>query len=144
MRMLPGDVAQVALGGGQGVSEEQIAQFRKDLGLDRPLAVQYVEWMGGLLRLDAGKSLLTKAPITEELKSRLPVTAELAIGAVFLSTLIALPVGILSAIYQDRGPDSIFRVFSIMGIALPIFWIQTLVRSACLHAAASSTARAFR
>ena len=132
MRMLPGDVAQVALGGGQGVSEAQIKQFRKDLGLDRPIAVQYVEWIGGLLRLNAGKSLLTKAPITEELKSRLPVTAELAIGAVILSTLIALPVGILSAIYQDRGPDYVFRVFSIVGIALPIFWIQTLVRNLLL------------
>jgi peptide/nickel transport system permease protein len=129
MRLLPGDVAQVALGGGQGVSEEQIAQYRRDLGLDRPIPVQYVEWIGGLARLDAGTSLLTKAPITEELKNRLPVTLELALGAVLLSMLIALPVGILSAINQDRWIDYFLRVFSILGIALPIFWIQTLVRN---------------
>lgn len=132
MRMLPGDVALIALGGGQGVSEEQIAQYRKDLGLNRPLPVQYAEWVGGLVRLDPGKSLLTKAPIRNEMKDRLPVTAELALGAVLLSTLIALPVGILSAIYQDRWPDYIFRIISILGIALPIFWIQSLVRNLIL------------
>jgi peptide/nickel transport system permease protein len=132
MRWLPGDVALIALGGGQGVSEEQIAQYRKDLGLDRPLAVQYVEWIGGLARLDPGTSLLTKAPIRDELKNRIPVTAELAIGAILLSTLIALPVGVLSAMYQDRWPDYFFRVFSIVGIALPIFWIQSLVRNLIL------------
>jgi peptide/nickel transport system permease protein len=132
MRWLPGDVALIALGGGQGVSEEQIAQYRKDLGLDRPLAVQYVEWIGGLARLDPGTSLLTKAQIRDELKNRIPVTAELAIGAIVLSTLIALPVGVLSAMYQDRWPDYFFRVFSIIGIALPIFWIQSLVRNLIL------------
>lgn len=132
MRLLPGDVAVIALGGGQGVSEEQIAQYRKDLGLDRSLPVQYADWVWGLVRLDAGKSLLTKAPISEELANRLPVTGELALGAVVLSTLIALPVGILSAMYQDRLPDYFFRVFSIAGIALPIFWIQSLVRNLIL------------
>ena len=132
MRWLPGDVALIALGGGQGVSEEQVAQYRKDLGLDRPLAIQYVEWIGGLARLDPGKSLLTKAPIRDELKDRIPVTAELAIGAILLSTLIALPVGVLSAMYQDRWPDYFFRIFSIIGIALPIFWIQSLVRNLIL------------
>lgn len=81
------------------------------------------------MRLDLGRSLLTKAPIAEELKSRLPVTVELAVGAVLLSTAIALPVGILSAVYQDRAPDYFFRVFSIAGLALPLFWIQTLVRN---------------
>jgi peptide/nickel transport system permease protein len=132
MRWLPGDVALIALGGGQGVSEEQIAQYRADLGLDRPLVVQYVEWVGGLLRLDPGTSLLTKAPIASELKERIPVTAELAIGAILLSTMIALPVGVLSAMFQDRWPDYFFRVFSILGIALPIFWIQSLVRNLIL------------
>ena len=132
MRMLPGDVALIALGGGQGVSEEQIAQYRRDLGLDRPIAVQYAEWVWGLVRLDPGKSLLTKAPISSELKNRIPVTAELALGAILLSTFIALPVGVLSAIYQDRWPDYFFRIFAIIGIALPIFWIQTLVRNLIL------------
>lgn len=129
MRLLPGDVVEIALGGAQGVTEEQKDAYRKELGLDRPWPQQYAEWVGGLLRLDAGTSLYTKAPIASELKDRVPVTLELAAGAVILSTLIALPVGILSAVYQDRAPDYFFRVFSILGIALPVFWIQTLVRN---------------
>lgn len=95
MRMLPGDVAVVALGGGQGVSEQQIKEYRKELGLDRPLVVQYLDWAGGLLRLDLGTSLLTKQPIADDIKNRLPVTAELAIATVIVSTLIAVPIGVL-------------------------------------------------
>lgn len=132
MRLLPGDVAVIALGGGQGVSEEQIAQYRTELGLDRPKWRQYIDWVSDLARLDAGRSLLTKAPISEELSNRLPVTGELALGAVLVSTLIALPVGVLSAVNQDRWPDYLGRVLSIAGLALPIFWIQTLVRNLIL------------
>jgi peptide/nickel transport system permease protein len=132
MRLLPGDVAEVVLGGGQGVSQEQIDQLRRDLGLDQPLVVQYLQWVGDLLRLDAGRSLLTKAPITEEMVNRLPVTAQLALGAVILSTLLALPMGILSAVYQDRWPDYLFRLLSIAGLALPVFWTATLIRNLIL------------
>jgi peptide/nickel transport system permease protein len=129
MRVLPGDVVEILLGQGQNVTEEQKAKLREELGLNRPLPVQYVEWLGDLARLDLGRSKLTRAPVTGELRNRLPVTAELAVGAVIVSTLIALPAGILSAVYQDRGPDYFFRVFSILGLALPLFWIQTLVRN---------------
>ncbi len=132
MRLLPGDVVEIVLGTAQGVTEEQKAQLRRDLGLDRPLPVQYAEWIGGLVKLDTGRSLFTKARISSELKDRLPVTAELALGAVLLSSAIALPVGILSAVYQDRAPDYFLRIFSILGLALPIFWIQTLVRNLLL------------
>jgi peptide/nickel transport system permease protein len=132
MRVLPGDVTYVVLGGGQGVSAEQIAQYRHEIGLDDPLAVQYAKWASGVARLDFGKSLLTKTSISTELKNRLPVTMQLAIGAVLISLMIAIPVGVLSAVYQDRWPDYIFRVFSILGIALPIFWIQSLVRNLIL------------
>src|SRR5262245_58208748 len=103
MRVLPGDVVEVIYGQGQGVTEEQKAQLREQLGLNRSLPVQYVEWISDLVRLDLGNSLLTRASVGSEVKNRVPVTAELAIGAVVLSTLIALPVGILSAVFQDRG-----------------------------------------
>ncbi len=132
MRMLPGDVAVAALGGGQGVSQEQIARYREQLGLDDPLPVQYAEWAGGLLRLDFGRSLLTGQSINEDITNRLPVTAELALGAILLSLVIALPTGILSAVYQDRPADYLIRLFSIAGLALPVFWIQTLVRNLLL------------
>jgi peptide/nickel transport system permease protein len=132
MRLLPGDVAVVALGGGQGVSEQQIQDYRRRLGLDRPIPVQYADWVGGLLRLDLGRSLLTNQPIRDDLLKRLPVTMELAFGAVLLSVVIALPVGILSAVFQDRWPDYLVRLFSITGLALPVFWVQTLVRNLLL------------
>ncbi len=129
MRLLPGDVVEVSLGNAQNVSEEQKATLRHDLGLDRPWPVQYLSWAGGLLQLDAGKSIFTKASIAGELKHRIPVTAELAFGAVMVSTFIAIPLGVLSAVYQDRAPAYIFRVLSILGLALPIFWVQILVRN---------------
>ncbi|HLZ69631.1 MAG TPA: ABC transporter permease [Dehalococcoidia bacterium] len=132
MRLLPGDVVEIVLGTAQGVTEQQKVELRHNLGLDRPLPVQYAQWVGGLARLDTGRSLFTKAPISAELKDRLPVTAELALGAVLLSTLIALPVGIISAVFQDRAPDYFLRIFSILGLALPIFWIQSLVRNLIL------------
>ena len=132
MRLLPGDVVEVILGTAQGVTEQQKDQLRRDLGLNDPWPVQYVNWISDLVRLDLGRSVFTRAPISEELKNRLPVTGELALGAVLLSTAIALPVGILSAVYQDRAPDYFFRIFSIMGLALPLFWIQTLVRNLVL------------
>jgi len=132
MRLLPGDVAVVALGGGQGVSEQQIQEYRRRLGLDRPIPVQYVEWVSGVIRLDPGRSLLTNQPIRDDLLNRLPVTMELAFGAVLLSVVIALPVGILSAVFQDRWLDYLVRVFSIAGLALPVFWVQTLVRNLIL------------
>src|SRR5213080_2886095 len=82
MRALPGDVVEVTLGSAQNVTEQQKAQLRRDLGLDRSLPRQYVDWMSGLVRLDAGKSILTKASIAGELQHRVPVTVELALGAV--------------------------------------------------------------
>lgn len=132
MRLLPGDVAVIALGGGQGVSEEQIKDYRRQLGLDTSYARQYADWIGGLLTLDVGDSLLSKEPISAELRDRLPVTAELAVLAVVFSTLIAVPIGVVSAVYQDRAPDYAFRIFSILGLALPLFWIQSLVRNLIL------------
>ena len=132
MRLLPGDVVEVSLGSAQNVTAEQKEQLRRDLGLNKPWTVQYFDWVGGLLRLDAGKSIFSKAPIAEELKSRIPVTLELALGAVLVSALIAIPTGVLSAVHQDKAPDYVIRVFSILGLALPLFWVQTLVRNLIL------------
>src|SRR5439155_23879318 len=132
MRLLPGDVVEVTLGSAQNVTEQQKDQLRHDLGLQRSLPRQYVDWMGGLLRLDAGKSILTKAPISGELKHRVPVTVELALGAVIVSTLVAVPAGVISAVYQDRPLDYAVRVLTILRLALPILWVQILLRNLVL------------
>ncbi|CAG0993115.1 Glutathione transport system permease protein GsiC [Anaerolineae bacterium] len=128
MRLLPGDVAAMILSGPEGgVADPQALEtLRLNLGLDQPLHIQYVTWVGGLLRLDAGLSLWSQRPVFQEIGERLPLTLELAILALSISLVIALPIGILSALKQDTWVDYVFRVVSIGGLALPSFWIGTL------------------
>lgn len=130
MRWLPGDVARQILtggGSGQGISQEQVSRLRQQLGLNDSLAVQYVRWLWGVLRLDPGASLFSHQPILTEIWARVPETVELALGSVLVSALIAVPIGVLSAIYQDGPIDYAFRVFSIGGLSLPTFLFGTLI-----------------
>lgn len=129
MRLLPGDVALViATRGGEGTTTEQeVAALREQLGLTDPLPLQYLKFIGGLMRLDAGNSLWSGRPVMQELLSRLPLTLELAALAVAFSLVIAIPLGILSAVRQDTWADYLFRFVSIAGLALPNFWIGVLI-----------------
>ena len=132
MRMLPGDVAAMILMGGDeegssGASREAIEALRVQLGLNAPLHEQYFDWIWGLLRLDAGTSLWSGRPVMQEIAERLPLTLELAFLALGISLIIAIPIGIVSALKQDTWIDYFFRSFSIGGLALPSFWLGTLV-----------------
>jgi peptide/nickel transport system permease protein len=129
MRVAPGDVAQMLLGGESGGSAgaQELRQLRHQLGLDRPYYLQYVDYLGALVRLDPGQSLWTSRPVMAELDRRIPVTLELAVLAVGISWVIALPTGVLSAVFQDTWVDYVFRVFSIAGLAMPVFWMGTLL-----------------
>ncbi|MEK7873550.1 MAG: ABC transporter permease [Chloroflexota bacterium] len=129
MRVLPGDPALVILAaGGQGGFDEQaLKDMRVKLGTDRPLHVQYVEWMTGLVKLNVGNSLLTNRPVMADIAARVPPTVELAILSIIISMVIALPIGIISAARQDTWMDYIFRVVSVGGLSMPIFWTGTLV-----------------
>jgi peptide/nickel transport system permease protein len=129
MRVAPGDVAQMLLSGesGSAASAQEVEHLRHQLGLDRPYHVQYATFVLGLLRLDPGNSLWTSEPVMVELGRRLPVTLELALLAVAISWAIALPTGVLSAVFQDTWVDHVFRVFSVAGLALPAFWTGTLL-----------------
>ena len=132
MRMLPGDVAaMILMGGGEdstaGADAEAIAALRDQLGLNQPLWKQYIDWIWGLLRLDAGESLWTGRPVFAEIWGRLPLTLELAFFGLSLSLLIALPVGVISALKQNTWVDYVFRSFSIAGLAIPGFWLATLM-----------------
>ncbi|MCW5852431.1 MAG: ABC transporter permease [Anaerolineae bacterium] len=129
MRLLPGDVASMILMGSEGqgsASQEAVTALRQKLGLDEPLPVQYVTWIGGLVRGDAGKSLWSEQPVFKEIGQRLPLTIELALLALSISLLIAVPIGILSALKQDTWVDYLFRIVSIGGLSLPSFWVGTL------------------
>ena len=135
MRVAPGDVAQMILSGesGTSASPQEVHQLRQQLGLDRPYHVQYLAFLGGLVRLDPGQSLWTSQPVMLELGRRIPVTLELALLAVAISWAIALPTGVLSAVYQDTWVDYVFRVFSVAGLALPAFWTGTLLLLLLAH-----------
>jgi peptide/nickel transport system permease protein len=129
MRVAPGDVAQMILSGesGGGASAEEVQQLRHRLGLDRPYYAQYVTFLAGLVRLDPGESLWTGEPILLELGRRIPITLELAVMAVVISWAIALPTGVLSAVFQDTWVDYVFRILSVAGLAVPAFWTGTLL-----------------
>lgn len=130
MRVIPGDVALIILAG-EGdtsqVSQESLAAMRQQLGLDRPLYEQYLSWVWGMVRLDAGTSLWTGRPIFDEIAKRLPLSLELAILSALVSLIIAIPVGTISAIRQDTWVDYLFRFVTIGGIAMPTFWTGTII-----------------
>ena len=127
LRLVPGDVLISLLGEGGRLSEEEQAVARARLGLDRPAIVQYFVWLGGILQGDLGDSLLTGQSVNSMVVRFFPVSLELVLLALFVAVLIALPLGILSAIYVDRWVDNSARLFSVVGISIPDFWLATIV-----------------
>jgi peptide/nickel transport system permease protein len=124
-RLIPGDVVQLMLE--EKAYAKDIDELRAKLGLDRPLLVQYGEWLGRVLRGDLGESLWTRRPVLEELGRRLPVTLELGLLATAFAIVIALPIGVISATRQDTMRDYVARSSAILGLSVPGFWLATLV-----------------
>ena len=125
VRLLPGDAVTMLL---QDYAYAKDAdELRAKLGLDRPVHVQYVEWVGGIARGDLGTSLRNRTPVAEELLNRMPVTAELGLMAMVFGLLIAVPVGVLAAVRQDTRADYVARSTAIGMLAIPGFWLGTLV-----------------
>lgn len=131
IRFIPGDVIDQIVAENPtwtGVDREEAKEIiRADLGLDKPIHVQYFNWLGGVLRGDLGLSLLTYRPIGPDILSRIPVTVELGLIALITSMCISLPVGIYSAARQDTWGDMVCRVVAILCITMPAFWIGTMV-----------------
>jgi peptide/nickel transport system permease protein len=129
MRVIPGDVTLLILGGDQTgrIDPQQLAAMRHQLGLDQSIPVQFAQWLWGVLRLDFGKSLWTGQPVIEEVLIRLPLSLEVAILATIVSVLLAIPLGMLAAVRQDTWVDYVIRVGSIGGQAIPSFWVGILV-----------------
>ena len=127
MRLIPGDVALLILGGDSGnIDAQQLAALHKRLGLDQPMVVQFGHWLWGALHLDFGVSLWTGQPVVEELLIRLPLSLELALLATLVSVVLAIPFGMLAAMRQDSWVDYVIRVVSIGGLAIPSFWVGIL------------------
>jgi peptide/nickel transport system permease protein len=129
MRVIPGDVTLLILGGDQTgrIDPQQLAAMRHQLGLDQPIWAQFGTWLWGVLRLDFGTSLWTGQPVIEEVLIRLPLSLEVAILATIVSVLLAIPLGMLAAVRQDSWVDYVIRVGSIGGQAIPSFWVGILV-----------------
>lgn len=129
MQILPGDVALVIQGGDEGsrLSAEDLGRLRARMGLDRPIHVRYLEWLSGVARLDLGVSLWTGQPVIQEVGLRFPVSLQLVIMSVLLSALLAIPIGILSALKQDSFTDYALRSLLIGGLSIPNFWLGMLV-----------------
>ncbi|WP_439573119.1 ABC transporter permease [Phreatobacter sp.] len=128
LRVVPGDIVELRMRGDGGApTVEQVEAERVRLGLDKPLHQQFVGWMVGLATLDLGKSMWTEEPVTKEIAGRIGLTLQVAIMATLIAILIALPLGTLSALYQDRWIDHAIRIFTIGGLAIPSFWLGMVI-----------------
>jgi len=124
LRVVPGDVVLLKLAGDGGrVDESVLQQERARLGLDKPIALQFVDWTLGAMRFDFGLSMWTGRPIVQEVAIRLELSLELTILASIIATLLAVPLGALAALRQDTWVDYAIRLFSIGGLAMPGFWV---------------------
>ncbi len=127
VRAVPGDVIDQILGDFGAGDEATKQALREEYSLDGNLAGQYVRWLGDVVRFDFGDSIISGRTVTSELEDRVPVTFELGILAIFFSLLIALPVGIISAIRQDTLTDYFARSFAISLLAVPGFWVALMI-----------------
>ena len=125
--VVPADPVAVALG--DHARDDQIAAFRAEYGLDRPVVEQYVRYASGLLHGDLGTSIRTRRPVADDLLDFFPATFELSLAALIVSVLIGIPTGIWSSLFRNRLPDHIVRVFALVGGSLPIFWLGLLLIS---------------
>ena len=130
LRVIPGDPALVKLAGETGdanFTPAELHALQVKLGTDQPLYVQYGEWVWGMLRLDFGQSMFFDEPVANDLAEKFPITLELTVLAMVIATVIAVPLGLISAIKQDTAADYVARVISIAGVALPNFWVGILI-----------------
>jgi len=130
MRVIPGDPALMILAGvtGEGsFTQEDLTNLRRELGTDKPIYVQYVNWLWNVLHGELGTSMFYRTPIEDELGPRIPATFELAFMAIVMSLILAVPLGTLSAVKQDSLLDYAARIFTFTGISIPIFVIGIVV-----------------
>jgi len=121
VHLIPGDPVELLVGE-RGIDPERHAELRAQMGLDRPLVVQYFSYVGGVLQGDLGKSIVTKEPVLREFLTLFPVTIELSICAMVIAVAIGLPVGMLAAVKRGSIFDHTVMATSLTGYSMPIFW----------------------
>ncbi len=130
LRIVPGDPALLILAGEEGddtFTQEQLDALRAKLGTDKPIYIQYTKWVANMFRGDFGISYFYEGDkVIDDIKDRIPVTLELGLMSLFLASIVAIPLGVISAIKQDTPGDYVTRVITIAGIALPNFWVAVM------------------
>jgi peptide/nickel transport system permease protein len=124
--VVPADPAKLAAG--PRATPDMVQTIREEYGLDQPLIQQYFTYVGNLLQGDFGTSILTQHNVGDDLKDRLPATFELVAAAMILAILIGVPLGVISAVYQNRWPDQFSRVLAISSVSLPQFWFGIILQ----------------
>jgi len=125
IHLIPGDPALVILG--PEAPPESVAALRQRLGLDRPLPIQYAVWLGNVVQGDLGRSLVNNTPVARILMDRLPATVQLTTGAFLVAVLVAVPVGVISAVRRGSLLDYLGTLFALTGLSVPNFWLGILL-----------------
>ncbi|MCL6436610.1 MAG: ABC transporter permease [Leptolyngbyaceae cyanobacterium HOT.MB2.61] len=125
LHLIPGDPAVVLLG--ERATPEQLSALRERLGLNQPLPIQYLTFLGNLLRFDLGTSIISGIPIADELKSRFPATLELSAAAILVALVLGIPAGILAAVRKNSWLDNLMMTGSLVGVSLPVYWLGLLL-----------------
>jgi peptide/nickel transport system permease protein len=132
LRLVPGNIADILFDSAGMIDVAEKAKLEHDIGLDRPIVVQYVDWIGGLAHGDLGYSYVSEKPAAAEILPRIPITAKLAGLALAFSILFGVPLGVISAVKQNTPLDYILRVVSLSGLSMPAFWLGLLILMACV------------
>ena len=131
MRLVPGDIAEILVyqtgSESSTVQKRQIQQIRRELGLDRPVVTQYLDWIGGAVRGDFGQSYVQRRPVIDILKERFPRSMELAALTMLIAMVWAVPLGVVSAVRQNGPVDYLARLVSLSGLSLPLFFTGALI-----------------
>jgi peptide/nickel transport system permease protein len=127
LRLLPGDIVDIIAGADAQTDSASRAKLREAMGLSDSLPRQYWNWITDLLRGDPGTSLRSGRPVSELLWRALPITIEMAVLSMVIAAIVAIPLGVVSAVRRDTGTDYVSRVFGLIGLSLPNFWIATLL-----------------
>jgi len=127
LRLAPGNIADILFDAAGFVDPAEKAKIMEDLGLDKPLPVQYAQWIGGLLQGDLGYSYVSDRPAIREILPRIPITAKVGGLALAFAVLIGVPLGVISAVRQNTPLDYLLRVVSLSGLSMPAFWLGLLI-----------------
>ena len=127
LRVVPGNIADILFDAAGMIDVAEKGKLEKELGLDKPIVVQYAAWIGGLAHGDLGYSYVSEKPALQEILPRIPITAKLAGLALLFSIVFGVPLGVISAVKQNTALDYVLRVISLSGLSMPAFWLGLLI-----------------